>query len=269
MWKPCLPGVRPVISATTFISSPDLVNVTDPATVLPAVGCRTAIAFVGSCALVRQIPRKNVSAPIKNFIFIRQLYAPNRESETELINQSLLNPSVSINSAITQEGPVGPVFVDPLPINLCGHNFFAINRTFGDDFAIRAADKTLAPEFDAITAGGCFMPNAIRRRDIATVRDGMTTLNRFPRRMLRPAKLLLLLRMPADRCRIKNDLRAAQRGQARRFRIPLVPANADTEISARRFPALKTKIARRKIELLIVKLIIWDVHLPIFGKQLA
>src|SRR6266480_3121616 len=103
MWKPCLPGVRPVISATTFISSPDLVNVTEPATVLPAVGCRTAIAFVGSCALVRQTPRRNVSAPRKNFVFIRQLYAPNRESETALINQSLLNTRVCVHPAITQE----------------------------------------------------------------------------------------------------------------------------------------------------------------------
>src|SRR5205814_5821283 len=134
MWKPCLPGVRPVISATTFISSPDLVNVTDPATVLPAVGCRTAIAFVGSCALVRQIPRKNVSAPRKNFVFIRQLYAPNRESETELINQSLLNPSVGVHSPVAQKRPMSSVFVYPLPINFRVHNFFAINRTLGDDF---------------------------------------------------------------------------------------------------------------------------------------
>src|SRR5438093_9355192 len=87
MWKPCLPGVRPVISATTFISSPDLVKVTKPPTLLPAVGCRTAIAFVGSCALVRQILRNSVSAPRKDFVFICQVYAPNRESETPA-NQS-------------------------------------------------------------------------------------------------------------------------------------------------------------------------------------
>src|SRR6478609_10248482 len=266
MWKPCLPGVRPVISATTFISSPDLVNVTEPATVLPAVGCRTAIAFVGSCALVRQTPRRNVSAPRKNFVFIRQLYAPNRESETALINQSFLKSRVSVNATITQERPVGPVFVDPLPINLRGHNFFAINRTFGDDFAVWAAHETLAPEFDPVTARGRFVSYAIRDRNIAAVRDRMTTLNRFPGGMLSFPKFLLLLRMPADRSRIKNNLRAAQRSQARRFWIPLVPANADTEISARCFPALKTKIARCKIEFLVIKRIIGDVHLAIFAK---
>src|SRR4030095_11373595 len=269
MWKPCLPGVRPVISATTFISSLDLVNVTEPATVLPAVGCRTAIAFVGSCALVRQILRRNVSAPRKNFVFIRQLYAPNRESETALINQSFLKSRVSVNATITQERPMSSVFVDPLPINLRGHNFFAINRTFGADFAVRAAHKTLAPEFDPVTASGRFVSYAVRHRDVAAIRNGMTALNRFPGRMLRLAKLLLLFWMPADRGRIKNDLRAAQRSQTRRFWIPLVPANADTEISARCFPALKTEIARRKIEFLVIKRIVRDVHLAILAKQLA
>jgi hypothetical protein len=89
---------------------------------------------------------------------------------------------------------MSPVFVNPLPINLRGHNFFAIKGTFGDDFAIRPAHKTLAPEFNAITASGRFMPNAIRHRDIAAVRDRMTTLNRFPGGMLSFPKFLLLLR---------------------------------------------------------------------------
>src|SRR5690348_6810388 len=148
------------------------------------------------------------------------------------------------------------MFVDPLPINFRGHNFFAVNRSFGDNFPVRAADETLAPEFDPVTAGGSFMPHSIRCRYVAGVCDRMTALNRFPGRMLRLAKSLLLFWMPADRCRIKNNFRAAQRSQARRLRIPLVPANADAEISPHRFPALKTKIARRKIEFLGIKRVI-------------
>src|SRR5437870_12192148 len=34
MWKPCLPGERPVMSATTFTSSPSCVNITMPVTLL-------------------------------------------------------------------------------------------------------------------------------------------------------------------------------------------------------------------------------------------
>ena len=48
IWNPCLPGVRPVTSATIFTSLPDFVNVTVASTLLPWVGCRTAMALVGS-----------------------------------------------------------------------------------------------------------------------------------------------------------------------------------------------------------------------------
>ena len=69
--------------------------------------------------------------------------------------------------------------------------------------------------------------------------------------MLRRAIFFFLGRVPADRGRIKKNLRAAQRGQPRRFRIPLVPANADADISALRRPGFETEIARSEVELLV------------------
>ena len=116
-----------------------------------------------------------------------------------------------------------------------------IDRTFGDDFAARRRDETLPPEFDPVAAGGRFMADAIRHRDITTVRDRVTALNRFPGRMLRLAEFFFLARMPADRRRIKKNFRAAQRGQARRFRIPLVPANADADFPVRGCPRLEIR----------------------------
>ena len=74
--------------------------------------------------------------------------------------------------------------------------------------------------------------------------------------------------MPADRGRIKQNLRAAQRGQSRRFRIPLVPANADADFPVRRRPGLKPEIARREIKLLVIRGIIRDVHLAILAQVL-
>ena len=47
----------------------------------------------------------------------------------------------------------------------------------------------------------------------------------------------------------------------------MVPANADTDISALRFPRLKSEIARREIELLVIKWIVGNVHLAIFAEQ--
>ena len=74
--------------------------------------------------------------------------------------------------------------------------------------------------------------------------------------------------MPADRGRIKQNLRAAQRGQPRRFRIPLVPANADADLPVRGRPGLKPEIARREVKLLVIRGIVRDVHLAILAQVL-
>src|SRR5438270_775695 len=83
-----------------------------------------------------------------------------------------------------------------------------------------------------------FMGDAVWHRDIAAIGDCMTALDRFPGGMLRCAKLLLFRRMPADCCGIKNNLCAVQRRQARRFRIPLVPADANANLAACCWPRL-------------------------------
>ena len=132
-----------------------------------------------------------------------------------------------------------------------------------------AAHETLPPKFNAISAGGRFVTDAIRHRDVAPIRDRMTALNRFPRGMLRFSKFLFLARMPAD-CRwIKNNLCAAQRGQSRRLRIPLVPANADADLPARSVPRLKSEIARREVKLFVIQRIIRNMHFAIFAEQFS
>ena len=97
----------------------------------------------------------------------------------------------------------------------------------------------------------------------------MATLDRFPRRMLGRAEFLLLRRMPADGRRIKNDFRATQRSQSRRFRIPLVPANADADLPVRGWPGLESEIARREIKFLVIKRVVRDVHLAILAEQFS
>ena len=87
--------------------------------------------------------------------------------------------------------------------------------------------------------------------------------------MLRRAVLGLLARVPSDRGRIKQNLRATQRRQPRRFRIPLIPANADADVPMRRAEALETEIARREVKLLVERGVIGDVHLAILADDLA
>src|SRR5216117_3129547 len=157
-----------------------------------------------------------------------------------------------------------PLLIDASPINLRRHNLFLIDRTFRDDFAVRPAHKALPPKFNAISTGGRFVTDAVRHRDVAPVYNGMTTLDRLPRGMLRLSKFLFLTRMPAD-CRwIKNNLRAVQGSQPRRLRIPLVPAHADTNFAPCCVPRLEPKIAWREIEFFVIQGIIGNMHFAIF-----
>src|SRR5207245_7933894 len=132
---------------------------------------------------------------------------------------------------------------------------------------IVAAEETMPPKFNAIAAGRCFVTDAVRCGDVAAVRDRVTSLNCFPGRMLRRAKFFSLARMPADGCRIKNNLGATQCGQPRRFGIPLVPANADTDLAALCFPGPKTEVTRREIKFLVIQRIVRGVNLEIFLVQ--
>ena len=127
-----------------------------------------------------------------------------------------------------------------------GHdNLFLIDGTSCDDFAVRSANEALSPKFNTFATRRRFMADAVWHRDIAAIRDCVTALDRFPGGMLRCAELLLFRRVPADCCWIKNNLCAVQRRQARRFRIPLVPANADADLTLGCWPRLKSKIAWR------------------------
>src|SRR6185369_2018276 len=161
------------------------------------------------------------------------------------------------------------VFVHPAPVDLRRHNLFLIDRTFGDDFAVRPAHEALPPKFNAISTCRRFVTDAIRHRDVTPIGDRMPALNRLPRRTLRFSKFLFFARMPAY-CRwIKNNLCTAQRGQSRSFWIPLVPTNADADLATRSVPRSKSEIARREVKFFVIQRIIGNMHFAIFPEQFS
>src|SRR5436190_8768188 len=70
--------------------------------------------------------------------------------------------------------------------------------------------------------------------------------------------------MPANRRWIKKNLCSAQRRQARRFRVPLVPADANADPGITGLPGAKSKVSGGKIKLLVKKGVIRNVHLAVF-----
>ena len=76
-------------------------------------------------------------------------------------------------------------------------------------------------------------------------------------------------RMPADRRGIKENVRAAEAGQARALRIPLVPANQHADAAKARVEIGEAEIARREIKLLVIERVVRDVHLAVDAEQRA
>src|ERR1043166_2812472 len=184
----------------------------------------------------------------------------------QLIDEPLLDPGIGVDTAIAQERPMRPRYIDTIPVDFGHHDLFAIGAPFRDDLAARRDDEALAPELDAVAAGRRFMTDAIDRRDVTAVRDRVAALHGFPGGILGRAVLFFLAWMPTDRCRIKKNLRAAKGGEPRRFRIPLVPTNADADFSVRGRPCLESEIARREIKLFVVRRIVRDMHLAILAE---
>src|SRR5262249_38699656 len=87
------------------------------------------------------------------------------------------------------------------------------------------------PEFQAFALGAIaanvakLMSHAVDHADKNSVRDGMSALNGAPGVMLREPEFGLLIRVPANGRRIKKDVGALQRGEARALGIPLIPTD--------------------------------------------
>src|SRR5882724_9050428 len=113
------------------------------------------------------------------------------------------------------------------------------------------------------------MPDTIRHRNKATVSNGVAPLNRLPGCMLQFPVFSLFSGMPTDGGRIKKDLGALHRRQSSRFRIPLVPANQDTNFRIACLPCAKAQIAWRKVEFFVIKWIIGNMHFAVTPEQCA
>ena len=60
-----------------------------------------------------------------------------------------------------------------------------------------------------------------------------------------------------------------QGGEAGRFGIPLVPANADADFPAAGLPGAKTQVAGRKVKFFVIERVVRNVHLAVEAEQAA
>ncbi len=156
-----------------------------------------------------------------------------------------------------------------LQIALADQDLFLIVRSLNNDPSKGIAEKRSAPELQAFALSAIaanvavLVADAIDHGDKNAIGDRMCALNGTPGVMLHGAELGFLVRMPADGGGIKENICALQRGQARAFGIPLVPADERSHAAILGVKCLEAEVAGREIELLVIKRIVRDVHLAI------
>ena len=106
-------------------------------------------------------------------------------------------------------------------------------------------------------------PTRLIGGDVDAVRDGVGALHGAPGVELRGAVLRLLRRVPADRRRVEENGGAQQRGQPRRLRVPLIPADQACRPRRSGSDGAEAEVARREVELLVVERVVRDVHLAV------
>ena len=108
---------------------------------------------------------------------------------------------------------------------------FPVMGRLGNHAAERVAEKRAAPEFQSLARGAVaanvseLLSHAVHHSYKDSIGNRVTALDGAPRVMLHLAMFCFFVRMPADRSGIKKNVGALQCGQARPFRIPLVPAH--------------------------------------------
>ena len=124
--------------------------------------------------------------------------------------------------------------------------------------------EAAAPELDP-AARVALVAHAVDGADVDAVGNGVAPLDRFPGRLLLGAVLRLLRREPTDGGWVEQDLGAAQGGEARGLRVPLVPADQHPDAAKAGVPASEAEVARGEVELLVVLRIVGNVHLPVLA----
>src|SRR5204863_10029751 len=191
-----------------------------------------------------------------------------------LVAEPLRDLRVGVRPPVAEERPADPARVDLGEIDLLDEHGLVIRGRARDDAAVRRRDEALAPELDAGRRAAAaarigLEADAGHRDDEAAVRDRVAALDRLPRGVLALAEFRLLVRAPADRGRVGEDLGALERGEPRGLGVPLIPADEHTELRGRSVEHLEAEVAGREVELLVVPRVVRDVHLAVLAEVAA
>src|SRR5690242_2334622 len=126
--------------------------------------------------------------------------------------------TVRIDPPVAEERPVSALALDECRVAGGDENRFVLTGR-SDDAAGRVGDERVAEERDAARPRLVLVADTIGRGDVNAVGDRVRALNRLPAVDLRGAPLFFLEWMPANRGRIEQHVRAAERCDPRGLRV--------------------------------------------------
>src|SRR6476646_12087574 len=136
------------------------------------------------------------------------------------IQKPACDAAVAVNAAVAQKGPVTADIFQVFQIALANQDLLFVMRRLNNDPSKGIAKEGAAPELQAFTCRAIapdvthLMSHAVDRTNKNAIGDGVRPLDRTPCIMLRCAEFSLLIGVPADRRRIKEDIGALQSSQA-------------------------------------------------------
>ena len=172
--------------------------------------------------------------------------------------ETLVETLVGVHATIPQERPVLAGDADFIEIQMGADGFRSIRGSLGEDLTERIAGKGGPPEIEVILPAG-----AVDGEDEDTVGDGVAALHGLPGAALDLVKLARFGSGQADGGGIDEDLGAAESHETRGLRIPLIPADENTQLADRSVDGKEAGVARGKVELFAETGVVRDMHLPV------
>src|SRR5712671_6603435 len=208
-------------------------------------------------------------APIRRACGIQANRASLRQ--TLFAEPAIQDRLIGINAAVAKEWPAATRFFAFRRITFDHQNFLVFASGLRDDLTKRIGDERISPEFNSRIARRriAFVAHSIHHGDKRPIGDSVRALDGAPRVKLRRAEFGFFLAVPAYTGWIKNNLRAFQRSQARTLRIPLIPANLNSDAAELGVKIWKTKVSRREIKFLVIKRVVGNMHFAIFPEERA
>lgn len=146
---------------------------------------------------------------------------------------------------------------------------FLVYRCLLKDFPGHTGYKALTPELDSVATNRFLETDAVDRCDVATVGDGVSALDGFPRRVLGCAGLSLLTWVPTDCGGVEKNFSTAESCQACGLRVPLIPADEHPDLAVSSVPSSEPEIAWCEIEFFVKQRVVGNMHLAICPQHRA